>query len=121
VGEVIVNNEFYDYQAKYLDNRSSTVVPAEIPQTLSDKIRCQAIQAFLALDLCGLARMDFFLENETGQIYINEVNTLPSFTPQCMYPRLCEVSGLPYSLLLERLIELAIERHADRRRNRTSL
>ena len=121
VGEVIVNNEFYDYQAKYLDSRSSTVVPAEIPQTLSDKIRCQAIQAFLALDLCGLARMDFFLENETGQIYINEVNTLPSFTPQCMYPRLCEVSGLPYSLLLERLIELAIERHADRRRNRTTL
>ena len=80
-----------------------------------------ATQAFLALDLSGLARVDFFLENETNHIYINEVNTLPSFTPQCMYPKLCEASGLSYSYLLERLIELALERHADRQRNRITL
>lgn len=121
VGEVIVKNEFYDYQAKYLDNRSYTVVPADIPQALSDTIRRKAIQAFLALDLSGLARVDFFLEHETGQVYINEVNTLPSFTPQCMFPRLCEVSELPYSLLLERLIELAMERYTDRQRYRITL
>jgi len=121
VGEVIVNSEFYDYQAKYMNQDSYTVVPADIPQKIAEEIRYLAIQAFLALDLSGLARVDFFLEKETNQIYINEVNTLPSFTPQCMYPKLCEASGLSYPHLLDRLIELAMERHANRQRNRTSL
>jgi D-alanine-D-alanine ligase len=80
-------------------------------------VRRQAIVAFLALDLCGLARVDFFLAEEKQQLFINEVNTLPSFTQQCMYPRLCEVSGLPYPLLLDHLINLAIERNMDRQRN----
>ncbi len=121
VGEVITSREFYDYQAKYNDKGSNTVVPADIPQVLAEEIRRQAIRAFLALGLSGLARLDFFLEKEAGQIYINEVNTLPSFTPQCMYPKLCAASGLSYPHLLDRLIELAMERHADRRRNRTML
>jgi len=121
VGEVVTDHDFYDYHAKYLDDTSQINIPADIPEALATVIREQAIQAFLALDLSGLARVDFFLEKETDLLYINEVNTLPSFTPQCMYPRLCAVSGLSYTLLLDYLIELALERHADRRRNRTCL
>lgn len=117
VGEVIVSADFYDYRAKYLDGTSRTVVPAALPGSLTEEVRRQAIVAFLALDLCGLARVDFFLEEEKQQLFINEVNTLPSFTQQCMYPRLCEVSGLSYPLLLEHLINLAIERNTDRQRN----
>ena len=79
------------------------------------------MQAFLALDLSGLARVDFFVDKDTGQVYINEVNTMPGFTQISMYPKLWEASGLSYPQLLDRLIELAIERHADRQRNRTSL
>jgi D-alanine-D-alanine ligase len=118
VGEVVTDRDFYDYHAKYLDDTTQIIIPADIPEALALAIREQAIQAFLALDLSGLARVDFFLEKETDRLYINEVNTLPSFTPQCMYPRLCAVSGLSYTLLLDYLIELALERHADRRRNR---
>ncbi len=121
VGEIVSSNEFYDYRAKYLDGKSQTIIPADIPQATAEEIRRQAVQAFLALDLSGLARVDFFIERETGQVYINEVNTLPGFTSISMYPKLWEASGLPYDQLLDRLIELAIERHADRQRNRTSL
>jgi len=121
IGEVIASNEFYDYNAKYLDNKSQVVIPADIPQTSAEEIRRQAIQAFLALDLSGLARVDFFLEKETNRVYINEVNTLPGFTEISMYPKLWEASGLSYPELLDRLIELAIERYEDKQRNRTSL
>src|SRR6266704_3387359 len=120
VGEVVPSNEFYDYNAKYIDNKSQVIIPAAIHQTTAEEVRRQAIKAFLALDLSGLARVDFFLEKETGQVYINEVNTLPGFTEISMYPKLWEASGLPYSQMLDRLIELAIERHADKQRNRTS-
>ncbi len=120
VGEVIASNEFYDYNAKYIDNKSQMRIPANIPRETAEEVRRQAIKAFLALDLSGLARVDFFLEKESGQIYINEVNTLPGFTQISMYPKLWEASGLPYSQLLDRLIELAIDRHADKQRNRTS-
>lgn len=119
VGEVIVTHDFYDYRAKYLNSTSYTVVPADIPRALSDTIRFQAVQAFRALDLCGLARVDFFLDTKTGELLINEVNTLPSFTKQCLYPKLCETIGLSYPLLLEHLIDLALERHADRHDNHT--
>jgi D-alanine-D-alanine ligase len=118
VGEVVVNADFYDYHTKYLDETSRTIVPAPISCALTEEVRRQAITAFLALDLCGLARVDFFLAEETGQLFINEVNTLPSFTQQCMYPRLCEVSGLTYPFLLDHLINLAIERYMGRQRNR---
>ena len=120
VGEVVASNEFYDYNAKYIDNKSQVLIPANIPRATAEEVRRQAIKAFLALDLSGLARVDFFLEQETGQIYINEVNTLPGFTQISMYPKLWEASGLPYSQMLDRLIELAIDRHADKQRNRTS-
>src|SRR5437868_4396726 len=120
VGEIIASNEFYDYNAKYIDNKSQTIIPAVIPQPTAEEVRRQAVKAFLVLDLSGLARVDFFLEKETGQVYINEVNTLPGFTEISMYPKLWEASGLPYSQMLDRLIELAIERHADKQRNRTS-
>jgi D-alanine-D-alanine ligase len=120
VGEVIASNEFYDYNAKYIDNKSQVIIPAVIPQPTAEEVRRHAIKAFLALDLSGLARVDFFLEKETGQVYINEVNTMPGFTQISMYPKLWEASGLPYSQLLDRLIELAIERHVDKQRNRTS-
>ncbi|HKF36880.1 MAG TPA: D-alanine--D-alanine ligase [Ktedonobacteraceae bacterium] len=121
VGEVISNNEFYDYRAKYIDGKSQVVIPAGIPQATAEEIRRQAVQAFLALDLNGLARADFFIEKRTGQVYINEVNTMPGFTSISMYPKLWEASGLPYAQLLDRLVELALERHEDRQRNRTSL
>ncbi|HJT55971.1 MAG TPA: D-alanine--D-alanine ligase family protein [Ktedonobacteraceae bacterium] len=121
IGEVISSNEFYDYRAKYIDGKSQILIPADIPQEIAEEVRRQAVQAFLALDLNGLARVDFFIEKGTNRVYINEVNTLPGFTEISMYPKLWEASGLPYPELLDRLIELAIERHADRQRNRTSL
>ncbi len=120
VGEVVASNEFYDYNAKYLDNKSQVIIPADISQASAEEVRRQAITAFLALDLSGLARVDFFLEKEIGRIYINEVNTMPGFTQISMYPKLWEASGLSYAQLLDRLIELAIERHEDKQRNRTS-
>jgi len=121
VGEVIASNEFYDYNAKYIDGKSEVIIPANIPQATAEEVRRQAVQAFLALDLSGLARVDFFIDKDTGQVYINEVNTMPGFTQISMYPKLWEASGLSYPQLLDRLIELAIERHADRQRNRTSM
>jgi len=121
VGEVIASNEFYDYNAKYIDGKSQVIIPAAIPQATAEQVRRWAVQAFTALDLSGLSRVDFFLENETGQVYINEVNTIPGFTQISMYPKLWEASGLPYAQLLDRLIELALERHQDRQRNRTNL
>ncbi len=121
VGEIVSSNEFYDYRAKYIDGKSQPVIPADIPQETAEEIRRQAITAFTALDLNGLSRVDFFMERESGKVYINEVNTMPGFTEISMYPKLWEASGLPYTQLLDRLIELAIERHADRQRNRTSM
>lgn len=121
VGEVIASGEFYDYNAKYIDGKSQVIIPADVPPAIAEEVRQQAIKAFLALDLSGLARVDFFLERETNKVYINEVNTLPGFTEISMYPKLWAASGLPYTQLLDRLIELAIERHADRQRNKTSL
>jgi D-alanine-D-alanine ligase len=121
VGEVIASNEFYDYNAKYIDGKSQAIIPAAIPQATAEQVRRWSVQAFIALDLSGLSRVDFFLEKETGKVYINEVNTIPGFTQISMYPKLWEASGLSYAQLLDRLIELAIERHEDRQRNRTSL
>ena len=121
VGEVVSSGEFYDYNAKYIDGKSQVVIPADLPQATAEEVRRQAIKAFLALDLSGLSRVDFFLERETNKVYINEVNTLPGFTEISMYPKLWAASGLSYPQLLDRLIELAIERHADRQRNKTSL
>ena len=119
VGEVVPSNEFYDYRAKYMDNASRLYIPAEIPPETMAAIRAMAVDAFLALDLSGLARVDFFLDKDSGQVYLNEVNTMPGFTEISMYPKLWEASGVPYPQLLDRLIQLGLERHAEKQRNRT--
>lgn len=116
VGEIVSSNEFYDYKAKYVDGKSSMMIPADIPAELSDQIRELAIRAFLAVDGSGLSRVDFFLRKEDNQIFINEINTMPGFTPYSMYPLLWKETGKSYGELLDDLITLALERHADRQR-----
>ena len=115
-GEIVPTHEFYDYEAKYLDESTELLVPAPLPEELSKRIRNMALEAFQTLEGEGIARVDFFLENETGAIYINELNSLPGFTESSMFPRLWAASGLPYPALLDRMIELAIERHGRRSR-----
>ena len=121
VGEVVPAREFYDYEAKYLDEGSRLVIPAAVPAAVSDEIRQMAIRAFQAVDAAGMARVDFFYERRTDQIYLNEVNTIPGFTRISMYPKLWEASGLAYAKLLERLIDLAIERFRDKQRSQTAI
>ncbi|HHV28454.1 D-alanine--D-alanine ligase [Acetivibrio mesophilus] len=116
VGEIIPGNEFYDYKAKYIDNSSKIKIPADLPEETIEEIRDYAVKAFKALDCAGLSRVDFFVHKETGRVYINEINTMPGFTSISMYPMLWEASGIPYSELIERLIELAIERYKDNSR-----
>jgi D-alanine-D-alanine ligase len=111
-GEIVPANEFYDYRAKYIDENSRLLIPAPLSQEQAGRVRDLAVRAFRALDLCGMARADFFLERATGAIFINELNTIPGFTPISMYPKLWEASGLPFPALLDRLIRLALERHA---------
>ncbi len=113
-GEVLPGAEFYSYDAKYHDERSQTVVPADIPDETAAHIRALAVQAFKACDMAGLARADFFLESDSGAVYINEINTIPGFTSISMYPRLWAASGLDGPALVARLIELALERKAER-------
>lgn len=114
VGEVLPSREFYDYDSKYNDGTSQIIIPAKLEDETSNKIREYAIQAFKALDCCGLSRVDFFLHKKTGQIYINEINTIPGFTDISMYPKLLEASGIKYSELLDRLIRLAIEKFEEK-------
>jgi D-alanine-D-alanine ligase len=109
VGEVIPAHEFYDYEAKYLVEGSDTVVPADIDAAVSERVRAYAVAAFTAIGGAGMSRVDFFLTRD-GDILLNEINTIPGFTPISMYPKLWEASGLPYTKLIDRLIELALER-----------
>lgn len=120
-GEVIPGAEFYDYKDKYFDNQSSTRIPADLPPEVAEEIRRQALVAFKAIDGAGMARVDFFLEKGTNRILINEVNTIPGFTRISMYPKMWEATGISYSELCDRLIQLALERHADKNRNQTSV
>lgn len=117
VGEIVPSNEFYDYDAKYKSDDSKLIIPAELPFGTIQEIREYAIKAFKALDCAGLARVDFFVHRDTGKIYINEINTIPGFTPISMYPKLWEASGVPYSELIDRLIMLAIEKYNDNQRH----
>jgi D-alanine-D-alanine ligase len=121
-GEIIVGqgHEFYDYNDKYIDGKSRTEIPAKLSKQIIKKIQEDALRAFRALDGSGLARADFFVEQQTNRVIINEVNTLPGFTSISMYPKMWEASGIPYSELIDRLIALGIERHEDRARNLTS-
>lgn len=114
-GEIVPANEWYDYADKYLEGKTRYLIPAPLPSETTQEVRSLAIAAFKAIDGAGLARVDFLLDKDTNVVYLNEVNTLPGFTSGSMYPKLWEASGLPYSALLDRLIELAFERHHDRR------
>jgi D-alanine-D-alanine ligase len=117
VGEIVPGKEFYDYEAKYLSEGSVPVIPARLSKAESKQIQQMAIAAFQACDLTGLARVDFLMEPEgRRRIYLNEVNTMPGFTRISMYPKLWEASGLGYRELITRLIELALERHAEKSR-----
>lgn len=108
VGQIMSADEFYDYDSKYKNSESKTVIPAKIDTEISEKIRNMAIKAFKAVGGRGLSRVDFFVENGTDEIYINEINTMPGFTTISMYPKLWEHAGLNYSELLDKLIELAM-------------
>lgn len=114
VGEIIPGGEFYDYKDKYIDGKSQVEIPANIPSHASEQVRDYAVRVFRAIDAAGLARVDFFVSKDDHQVYINEINTIPGFTPISMYPKLWEASGIGYSELIDRLIELALERHAMR-------
>lgn len=115
VGQILPSDEFYSYHAKYFDDgKSGLVIPAEISGKAAEKVREMAVEAFKAIDGSGLARVDFFVHRKTDEVYINEINTLPGFTKISMYPKLWEAAGLPYSRLLDSLIELALERRAEK-------
>jgi D-alanine-D-alanine ligase len=117
VGEIVPGKEFYDYEAKYLSEGSVPVIPARLSKAETKQIREMAVAAFRACDLSGLARVDFLMEPEDKRrIFVNEVNTMPGFTRISMYPKLWEATGLPYKELITRLIELGLERHAEKSR-----
>ncbi len=115
VGEVLVAGEFYDFNDKYVDGKSRTQIPAAIPQEIAQQVRTLAHRAWRAVDAHGLARIDFFLCRRTGLLYLNEINMIPGFTSISMYPKLMEAAGIPYSDLLGRLVDLALERHRLRK------
>ena len=120
VGEVVPAGEFYDYQSKYLDEKTQLIVPAQIPRKISGKIQKVALLAFKAVDAAGMARVDFLYSEKSKSIFLNEINTIPGFTKVSMYPRLWEASGLSYTNLIDKLIQLALDRYRDKNQNRTS-
>ncbi|MGI8588426.1 MAG: D-alanine--D-alanine ligase family protein [Chloroflexia bacterium] len=113
-GEVVPRREFYDFRAKYLDTGSELIIPAELPAKTSERVRSFAVAAFKAVDAAGMARVDFFVRRSDGEVFLNEINTIPGFTSISMYPKLWEASGLPYAELVARLVELALERSYGR-------
>ena len=113
-GEIRPRGEFYDYNAKYLDDSAELIIPANLEPEIQEQLEDYAARAFIALDLAGLARVDFFLEDGTNNVYLNEVNTLPGFTSISMYPSLWAASGVPINELVDRLVQLALERHAEK-------
>jgi D-alanine-D-alanine ligase len=119
-GEIIPSKEFYDYDAKYLDEGSQLVIPAKLTKAETKKVQQLAVGAFKAVDCSGLARVDFLMDPKTRKIYLNEINTMPGFTAISMYPKLWAASGLEYPQLIEKLIELGIERHREKKKNQYS-
>ena len=115
-GEVLPSREFYSYESKYIDGTSGLDIPAKLPADVVEEICEYAVRAYKAIDCAGMARVDFFVEKDTNKVYLNELNTIPGFTKISMYPKLWEASGLPYNKLVDRLIELAMERKAERDR-----
>ena len=120
VGEVRPAGEFYDYDSKYIDKETQLIVPADLPDGVSQEVQEIALRAFKAVDAAGMARVDFFVSKKENKIYLSEINTIPGFTSVSMYPRLWEASGVSYPELIDRLIQLALERHQDKNQNKVS-
>jgi D-alanine-D-alanine ligase len=120
VGEIVPGKEFYDYTAKYVDEGSQLIIPAKLTKAETKKVQELAVAAFKAVDCSGLARVDFLMDPKTRKIYLNEINTMPGFTAISMYPKLWAASGLDYADLIDRLIQLGIERHEDKKKNQYS-
>jgi D-alanine-D-alanine ligase len=117
-GEVVPDREWYDYDSKYSDSQTQLIIPAQVPPETAAELRRLAVEAFVALDCAGMARVDFLMEGD-GRLFLNEINTIPGFTSISMYPKLWEATGVSYAELVDRLIELAIERHAEKKGLRT--
>jgi D-alanine-D-alanine ligase len=116
-GEIVPGKEFYDYTAKYLEEGSELFLPAKIARAETKRVQQLAIAAFKAVDCAGLARVDFLMDPKTRKIYLNEINTMPGFTSISMYPKMWAASGVKYSNLIEQLIQLGMERHAEKKKN----
>jgi D-alanine-D-alanine ligase len=119
-GEIVPGKEFYDYRAKYVDEGSQLIIPAKLTKSETKKVQALAVAAFKAVDCSGLSRVDFLMDPKTRKIYLNEINTMPGFTSISMYPKLWAASGLPYADLIDKLIQLGIERHEDKKKNQYS-
>ena len=120
-GEIVPSKEFYDYEAKYLDEGSKLIIPAPLTDQQAQEVRTLSVAAFKAIDGAGMARVDFLLAGDSGMLYLNEVNTIPGFTTISMYSKLWAATGVSYPQLLDRLVALAIERHAEKQQLRTSM
>jgi D-alanine-D-alanine ligase len=120
-GEVIPHREFYDYRDKYIDGLTTFKIPVDLPKKTIATIQSIAIEAFQAIDCSGMARVDFFLQQNSEKVFLNEINTIPGFTEISMYPKLWEVSGIPYPELLDRLIDFGLEKHKDKKSKGASL
>jgi D-alanine-D-alanine ligase len=120
VGEIVPSHEFYDYADKYVDSGAKSFIPAQISPEIAEEARALAIRTFRAVDAAGMARVDFFLERGTDRLYVNEINTIPGFTPTSMFPKLWEAAGRPFSSVVADLIDLAIARHRARAARRLS-
>ncbi len=119
-GEVVPGDEFYSYDDKYINDAARLLIPAPLDEATTARVKKIAVAAYSAIDAAGLARCDFLLDRATGKLWMNEINTIPGFTSISMYPKLWEASGISYPELIDRLIQLALERHAEKRRNKTS-
>lgn len=120
-GEIVPHREFYDYTAKYLEEGTQLLIPADLKPAQAKNIQALAVDAFRTLELSGMARVDFFLEEKGGKLYLNEVNTIPGFTSISMYPKLWEASGIPFRELVDKLIELAFEIHREKTRTKYAI
>lgn len=117
-GEIVINSQFYDFEAKYISSQGELFIPAPIDEKTTSYIRQLAIDAYKTIDCSGMARVDFLMEKNSGQIYINELNTIPGFTNISMYPKMWEKTGITYEKLIEKLIDLALERYSDKKKNK---
>jgi D-alanine-D-alanine ligase len=120
-GEIVPHREFYDYAAKYLEDGTQLLIPADLKPAQAHKIQTLAVEAFRALELSGMARVDFFLDKQTGKLYLNEVNTIPGFTSISMYPKMWEASGIPFKDLIDKLIDLAFEMQQEKARTKYAI